>query len=137
MKKTVKMSLALVMFVALVITFGSKVIAAPIGSSYTYAIQLYDGGNYTTSQEDYDGQDYGISVKANDFLGYDCCKCAIDLYKKDLIGKTFLAGGIPVLDTIGKTYTFTRGTHPPCKAFYYFESKSGGLQAYPVICYSE
>lgn len=80
---------------------------------------------------------YKISLYPYSFYNHKYCSMYIDLYRDDgFWGKTFLQGDLERMDYLNQTYTFYRGKHEACDAFYYFKMSAGGIEADPVYLYS-
>lgn len=101
-------------------------------SLYMAPNTVLTGNTYTYYQDN-----YKISIYPFSFYNHNYCTMYIDLYRNDGIwGKTFLSGDLEGMYSLYTTYTFFRGNHGACDAFYYFDLDSGGIEADPVYLYS-
>lgn len=135
MKKIKKVAFAMIALAVLVVPFSSKVFAAS-ETRYTSYLEMAPRTILTGKEYTYYQGNYKITLYPTSFYNHPYCNMYIDLYRKDLIGKTFLAGDLENMTTTGYGYTYFRGNHGPCNAFYYFETEYGGIMADPVYMYS-
>lgn len=118
---------------AMILIMSSNVFA----NSYNTTLAMAPGTILTGSTRYFDEGTYNISLYPTSFYNFSYCDMYIDLYRKDLIGKTFLSGTEEAMSPINTMYTFSRGYHEKCNAFYYFKLVHGGISANPVILYTE
>ena len=132
MKKNLKISLTMLLIMCSILSVSSSVLA----NTFTSYIDMAPNTILEGNKYDFTEGTYGISIYPNSFDSFSYCDVYIDLYRKDLIGKTFLAGDEEAMSPTNQTYTFYRGYHESCKAFYYFKLVHGGLRANPVYLFS-
>lgn len=134
MRKKVKFIFSIMALFLIAISFGVKVSAAE--TRHTSSLEMAPLTVHTGNPYQYYQTNYKITLHPTDFYNHNRCEMYIDLYRKDLIGKTFLAGDYEVLGALYSDYTAYRGNHPACQAFYYYETEFGGIVANPVYLYS-
>lgn len=124
MKKT-----KIAIFVLALVIMGacSQVFAMSELSSLYMAVNTILEGEY----RDYAASNYAISINPYSFYDWaSSCTLTKDLYKKDLIGKTFLAGRTDTMKTLNTTYEYYMGCFAPYRAAYYFETGlDGGIMS--------
>ena len=132
--KKIRIIISTFIFIMMLVSISNNVFASYYGPSY---IAMAPSTSLDGQQRNYTAGTYGISMYPTSFYGALYCDIYIDLYKKDLIGKTFLAGDEEVMSPINTTYSFSRGYHPAYNnVYYYFSLVTGGLLADQVYMYS-
>lgn len=126
MKKFLKVTFALLLLVVTLAPLSSNVFA--FGTIYESKLEMAINTIWTGKERQYYEHNYSITIRPDSFYSFDRCSLTADLYKKDLIGKTFLAGDTQTLRVIGEYHNRYMGYFDPCKAFYYFETgRDGGI----------
>ena len=132
MKNLSKIGLFVLILSCIALISSSNVFA----SSYTSYLDIREGNDLNGTTRNFTAGNYGISIYPQSFKWYGSCTLTTDLYRKDLIGKTFLSGQTNTMNSTGVTYTFYMGNFSQCNAYYYFLSRSGGIYANPVTMFS-
>lgn len=115
-----------------VVPFTSKIFAYT-RQSY---LDIREGYDLETSPEEFYEGNYQISFYPQSYKWYGHCELITDLYKKDLIGKTFLNGLTTNMTELNTTYMVNFGYYQAYKAFFYFLAQNGGMYADPVYIYN-
>jgi sRNA-binding regulator protein Hfq len=133
MKNRLKVSFVALALLLLIAPFSKRVFA----NTFTSSLYMATGTSLNGQVYSFDEGTYKISLYPTSFYGFNYCHMYIDLYRKDLVGKTFLAGDDEVMTPTNQTYTYSRGYHKAGKAYYYFQLEHGGIEANPVYLFTE
>lgn len=131
MKRKLKICIVMFLLICTFVPFSSKIFAANYYDTY---LDILENQERSGEPRNFLKGDYIISFINPGYKWFGQCTLTKDLYRKDLIGHTFLAGTTDTMN-IEKTYSYNMGYYSAYKAYYYFYTQSGGMYCPDVFLY--